>query len=88
MIAIINYKAGNLTSVARAVNYLGFSCKITHDPKEIMASDHIIFPGVGAAGRAMTDLIALGLDQILKKACKSLKPVLQGITTVGREQKH
>lgn len=76
MIAIIDYKAGNLTSVARAVNYLGFSCKITNDRKDIMASDHIIFPGVGAAGKAMTDLADLSLDRTLNEAYRAAKPIL------------
>ncbi|MBF0497949.1 MAG: imidazole glycerol phosphate synthase subunit HisH, partial [Deltaproteobacteria bacterium] len=50
MIAIIDYRAGNLTSVLRAVNNLGFEAKITSDRREILAAARVIFPGVGAAG--------------------------------------
>ncbi|MGQ9812401.1 MAG: imidazole glycerol phosphate synthase subunit HisH [Dissulfurimicrobium sp.] len=76
MIVIIDYKAGNLASVARAVTYLGFACEITSEPKKIMAADHIIFPGVGAAGQAMAELKALGLDEVLKEAFAASKPIL------------
>jgi glutamine amidotransferase len=50
MIAIIDYKAGNLKSVERALNKLGFPCRITHERVEILSAERIIFPGVGAAG--------------------------------------
>ena len=50
MIAIIDYKAGNLTSVARALQNIGESFLITDDIKKLEAASHIIFPGVGAAG--------------------------------------
>ena len=76
MIAIIDYKAGNLTSVARAVQYLGFACKITSDPREIQAAERVIFPGVGAAGSAMADLKAMGLDEAIRKFYTSGKPLL------------
>lgn len=76
MIAIIDYKAGNLTSVARAVSHLGFICEITDEPKKILAADHIIFPGVGAAAQAMAELKALGLDETLKEAFAASKPIL------------
>ncbi|MFO7600553.1 MAG: imidazole glycerol phosphate synthase subunit HisH, partial [Candidatus Desulfacyla sp.] len=49
MIAIIDYKAGNLRSVERALRGLGFACRITHDRDEILTADRVVFPGVGAA---------------------------------------
>jgi glutamine amidotransferase len=76
MIAIIDYDAGNLTSVARAVNYLGFKCIITSDTKEINKAKRIIFPGVGAAGSAMESIKRLGLDKAIKDALLSGKPIL------------
>lgn len=76
MIAIIDYDAGNLTSVARAVNHLGFSCKVTNDNAEISASERIIFPGVGAAGSAMQSLKRLGLDQTIISQFHKGKPLL------------
>ena len=76
MIAIIDYEAGNLKSVERALKKLGFPCRITQDKKEILASERIIFPGVGAAGKAVADLKNLGLDKVLKQSFESVKPIL------------
>ncbi len=76
MIAIIDYKAGNLTSVERAVRHLGYSVQVTDDPELIRNADRIIFPGVGAAGQAMKDLKAYSLDVLLKEAFAKKKPVL------------
>ncbi|MCD6185311.1 MAG: imidazole glycerol phosphate synthase subunit HisH [Deltaproteobacteria bacterium] len=75
MIAIIDYNAGNLTSVAHAITHLGFKCKVTNDIRFISEAEKIIFPGVGAAGSAMESLKRLGLDQALKKAFSDGKPV-------------
>jgi glutamine amidotransferase len=76
MIAIIDYKAGNLTSVKRALDFLGQDSIITHDYSSITEADRIIFPGVGAAGSAMADLRALKLDHALWQAFREGKPVL------------
>ncbi len=53
VIAILDYKAGNLTSVERAVRHLGFPCGITNSHEEIRGAERVIFPGVGAAGKSM-----------------------------------
>ncbi len=74
--AIIDYEAGNLTSVQRAVQFLGGDGKVTRNPEEIRSSDRVIFPGVGAAGSSMESLKELGLDIELKHAVESGKPVL------------
>ncbi|MFQ5486407.1 MAG: imidazole glycerol phosphate synthase subunit HisH, partial [Desulfobacterales bacterium] len=76
MIAIIDYKAGNLTSVARAVSHIGYKCVVTHRHEQIEAADRIIFPGVGAAGSAMESLKSLGLDLTLQEMFRSGKPIL------------
>jgi glutamine amidotransferase len=76
MIAIIDYKAGNLKSVERAVKNLGFDCLVTQRKEEILDSQRVIFPGVGAAGKAMDDLRHLGLDKVLKKSFETGKPIL------------
>ncbi|MGD8670414.1 MAG: imidazole glycerol phosphate synthase subunit HisH, partial [Desulfobacterales bacterium] len=76
MIAIIDYDAGNLTSVQRAVSYLGIDCVITKEAAEIKAAERIIFPGVGAAGAAMQSLRRNGLDRVIKDAFAVGKPVL------------
>lgn len=76
MIAIIDYDAGNLTSVARALSYIGAESVVTHSVKDIEAAERIIFPGVGAAGSAMESLKRLGLDKAVKKVFESGRPVL------------
>jgi glutamine amidotransferase len=76
MIAIIDYRAGNLTSVKRAMDALGRASVITRDPPEVLQAERIIFPGVGAAGKAMADLRALKLDRALQGAFRAGKPIL------------
>ncbi|MBF6561201.1 MAG: imidazole glycerol phosphate synthase subunit HisH [Candidatus Binataceae bacterium] len=66
MIAIVDYKAGNLTSVARALDHLGHRCEITDQRAAIRAADRVILPGVGAAGATMEQLEALGLAAALR----------------------
>lgn len=71
MIAIIDYKAGNLTSVKLAFDTLKIEAFITNSPAEILAADRIVFPGVGAARSAMQTLNELQLaDTIIKVAEK------------------
>lgn len=76
MIAIVDYKAGNLTSVKRALDSLGRDSVITSDFKQIAEADRVIFPGVGAAGTAINDLKMSRLDIALKEAFEAEKPVL------------
>jgi glutamine amidotransferase len=65
MIAIIDYKAGNIGSIQNALDRLGATCCITADPVEIKAADGIIFPGQGRAGQAMGELRGSGLDKLI-----------------------
>jgi len=68
MIAIVDYRAGNLTSVKRALEHLGHRrCEITDDPDKIRAAERVILPGVGAAGATMENLRALGLAEVLAR---------------------
>lgn len=76
MIAILDYRAGNLTSVERALNYLGFPCQITDSSDVIRKAERIIFPGVGAAGKSMENLERLGLDVLLRERLQAGVPVL------------
>ncbi|MHC1727513.1 MAG: imidazole glycerol phosphate synthase subunit HisH [Syntrophobacteraceae bacterium] len=76
MIAILDYKAGNLTSVERALNHLRFACRITNSHNEIRKADKVIFPGVGAAGKSMESLRELGLDILLPELFASGVPIL------------
>jgi len=75
MTAIIDYKAGNLTSVKLAFAALGAEAVVTSDPKVIAAADRVVFPGVGAAKSAMENLRALGLVEAVKEA-SATKPFL------------
>ena len=76
MIAIVDYEAGNLNSVARAVAHLGFTCTVTHDADLIRRAERVIFPGVGAAGAAMASLRRAGLDRVLVEVHAAGKPML------------
>jgi imidazole glycerol-phosphate synthase subunit HisH len=66
MIAIVDYRAGNLTSVARALEHLGHRCEITDRPDTIRSAGRVILPGVGAAGATMDNLRRLELDHVLR----------------------
>ena len=76
MIAIVDYNAGNLTSVKLALDYLGVHSEITRDPERIIAADRVIFPGVGSAGAAMENIHALGLGQVLRQVVQRGTPFL------------
>jgi glutamine amidotransferase len=66
MIAIVDYRAGNLTSVASALEHLGHRCEITDRADQICAAERVILPGVGAAGATMDNLRRLELDYVLR----------------------
>lgn len=76
MIVIIDYKAGNLTSVKRALDSLGRNSIITSDFSDVLKAERIIFPGVGAAGKAISDLKKHNLDNALREAYEMGKPIL------------
>lgn len=65
MIAILDYDAGNIKSVEKAMEYLGQEVKITRDRDEILASEKVILPGVGSFGDAMGKLREYKLDQVI-----------------------
>lgn len=76
MIAIVDYKAGNLTSVRLAFDALGAETAVTRDADVIRRADRVVFPGVGAAKSAMANLAALGLAGAVREAASSGKPFL------------
>ncbi len=76
MISIIDYDAGNIKSVEKAVQYLGRDCVTTRDRDTILDSDHVILPGVGAFGDAMGRLEEYGLIDIIGKVCDKGIPFL------------
>lgn len=76
MIAILDYEAGNQTSVRRALDFLGIHAEISADPDVINRADGLVFPGVGAAGQAMRHLEGSGLGLLLKDWIAAGRPLL------------
>ena len=76
MIAIIDYDAGNIRSVEKALKFLGQDVKITRDPEEILSAEKVMLPGVGAFGDAMGKLKEYGLDQVIRKTAGKGTPFL------------
>ena len=76
MIAVIDYDAGNLKSVEKALAYLGETPVITRDREELLAADKVILPGVGAFGDAMERLHQYGLVDVIKEIVKKGTPFL------------
>jgi imidazole glycerol-phosphate synthase subunit HisH len=76
MLAILDYEAGNQTSVLRALRFLGIPGTITRDPAAVEQAEGIIFPGVGAAGQAMDNLNRTGLERVLRAQIEQGKPLL------------
>ena len=76
MVAIIDYGAGNLSSVKKALDYLGAENEITQDREKILSATHIILPGVGSFEDAMNSMKERGLVDVVKEAAASGKPLL------------
>lgn len=76
MITIIDYKAGNLTSVRLAFEYIGAEVRITDNPQEIARAKRVVFPGVGAAKAAMHNLRQLGIIEPLREVISGGTPFL------------
>ncbi len=76
MIAIIDYGAGNLKSVSKALEKIGTESIVTFDAKTINSAEAMILPGVGSFGAAVLNLKALGLDHIIKENVANGKPLL------------
>ena len=76
MVAIIDYDAGNIKSVEKALHYLGEEVIITRDREQILNSDKVILPGVGAFGDAMEKLRSYGLDKVIYEVVERKIPFL------------
>ncbi|MCX4320238.1 imidazole glycerol phosphate synthase subunit HisH [Roseburia sp. 1XD42-69] len=76
MIAILDYDAGNLKSVEKALSFLGEKSVITRDRREVAAADKVILPGVGSFGAAMEQLKKYEIDKMLEEARAEKKPIL------------
>ena len=76
MIAIVDYDAGNIKSVEKALCYIGEQPIVTRDKETILSADKVIVPGVGAFGDAMEKLHRYGLVEVLQEVAASGKPIL------------
>lgn len=76
MIAIIDYDAGNIKSVEKAVTALGCQAILTRNPEEILSAEKVILPGVGSFGDAMEKLRGYGLVDVIKKVVEKKTPFL------------
>lgn len=76
MVAIIDYDAGNIKSVEKAVLALGKDATVTRDRNTIMAAEHVILPGVGAFGDAMEKLHRYGLAEVINDVADRGTPFL------------
>ncbi len=76
MIAIIDYDAGNIKSVEKAIQALGETVCVTRDPQIILSADGVILPGVGSFGDAMEKLHAYGLVEVIHECVNRRIPFL------------
>lgn len=76
MIAIIDYDAGNIKSVEKAIQFLGEEAVITRDPQSILSADGVILPGVGSFGDAMEKIRGYGLETVIRKVVERRTPFL------------
>lgn len=76
MIAIIDYGMGNLRSVQKGFEKVGFEAEITSDPEEVLRAEKVVLPGVGAFGDAMHNLREAGMIDVIHDTVKAGKPFL------------
>jgi glutamine amidotransferase len=76
LIAVIDYGVGNLKSVQKAFEFLGYEAQVTDDKNRIDNASHVILPGVGAFGDAMDALNKLDLVQVIQNQVRKGKPFL------------
>lgn len=76
MIAIIDYDAGNIKSVEKALKYLGADAEVTSDPEKIRKAERVVLPGVGVFGDAMGNLERYGLVSVIKEIASFGTPFL------------
>jgi imidazole glycerol-phosphate synthase subunit HisH len=76
MIAIIDYGAGNIRSIAKALELVGAQVQVTDDPAIVATARAVVLPGVGSGGAAMAQMTARGLDDAIREATLQGKPFL------------
>ncbi|RXE72440.1 imidazole glycerol phosphate synthase subunit HisH [Muribaculaceae bacterium Isolate-002 (NCI)] len=84
MIAIIDYKTGNLRSVENALNRLGAEWTLTADAETIRRADRVLLPGVGHAGEAIGRLREAGLDEVIKRLRRPVLGICVGMQVMCR----
>ena len=75
-IAVLNYGAGNLPNVVRALRAVGAELVVTADPEEVRSAEALVLPGVGATADTMQSLRALGMDRVLPEVIAAGRPFL------------
>ena len=76
MVAVIDYDAGNIKSVEKALVHLGADVVVTREPEKILNADKVIFPGVGAFGDAMEKINGYGLEPVIHEVVDKGTPFL------------
>ena len=76
MIAIIDYGAGNIRSIEKALEHVGASVRVTDEPDTVNHAQAIVLPGVGSGGAAMSRMTERGLDDAIRQATQQGKPFL------------
>lgn len=84
MIAIIDYKTGNLRSVENALHRIGVEWKLTSDHDEIRKASKILLPGVGHAGEAIAKLRESGLDTLIRDLRRPVLGICVGMQVMCR----
>ena len=85
MIAIVEYAAGNIRSVANALERLGAPYEVTADPARLRAADRVILPGVGHAGSALESLREHGLDAVIRSLRQPVLGICVGLQVLCRD---
>jgi glutamine amidotransferase len=85
MIAIIDYKMGNIRSVTNALNRLGAEWTLTADVEAIRRADRVLLPGVGNAGEAIENLRALHLDEVIRSLRRPVLGICVGMQVMCRD---
>jgi glutamine amidotransferase len=76
MIAIIDYGAGNIRSIEKALEHVGAAVKVTDEPSVVTRAQAVVLPGVGSGGAAMASITQQGLDDAIRQSTQEGKPFL------------
>jgi len=76
MIALIDYGAGNIHSIEKALEYVGATVRVTNNPVVVAEAEAVVLPGVGSGGSAMAEMVKHGLDDAIREATRRGRPFL------------